>query len=127
MTLNLILGAAQSALESCIVEGLQQIVESAGLKGFESVLIVSSNENHGRRHIPAKHFENVKSVALGHLNIQENEVRLRPAYLFERLKPRSGFSDDFNVKMAPQQNSQVRTGERLIVNNHGSHNGARFF
>ncbi len=44
---NSFLGTRKGALESCIVEGLQEIVERTGLKGAQCVLIVSGDEDDG--------------------------------------------------------------------------------
>src|SRR6516225_8914432 len=97
---DFILRATQSAFESGIVERLQQIIERARFKSSKSVLVVSGNENHGRRHIAAQHFENIESVASGHLHVEENQVRLCSANFGERLQPGSRLSHNLDLRMA---------------------------
>ena len=84
--LDLVLRAAESAFESIIVEGLQQVIERPSFEGPEGILIVGSYEDHRRRRVSAEHFEHVKSVAFRHLNIEEHQVGLRSTDRFERLK-----------------------------------------
>ena len=42
-----LLGAFEGAGEAGIVEGLEEIVEGAGVKGFERILIVGRHEDDG--------------------------------------------------------------------------------
>jgi hypothetical protein len=112
---ELLFGAVERAMEAGIVEGFQEIVEGSCFEGAQGILIVGGNENDGWRKIAAEEFEKVEAVALGHLDVEENQVRLGFADLRQGLGSRATLACDFDFRIEPQKYPEVAAGQRFIV------------
>jgi hypothetical protein len=65
----------------------QEIVNRAYLKGFESILVIRGNENDQWDSRPGQLVQNFKTVQSGHLDIEQNKIRLLALYGFQCLYP----------------------------------------
>src|ERR1700688_4760028 len=81
-----LLGAVECPLESSVVEWLQEIIEGSCVESPQRVFVISRDKYDGGRHL-AQHLEHVKPVALRHLDVEEDHVRLQVANLQECLMP----------------------------------------
>ena len=76
---NFFPGAVEGEIEPRVVEWFEQVVEGSGLEGAQGVPVVGGDEDDGRRNITAEKFKHVEAVALGHLDVEEEEVRFGAA------------------------------------------------
>ena len=123
---NSFFGARKGAIESCIVEGLQKIVERTRLEGAQCVLIVSGDEDDGGWQLSAKQLEHIETIAFGHLYVEENEIRFLAANLGESLCSRTALGDDFDILITPQQDSKIGARGRLVVHDQRAYSGDAF-
>lgn len=112
-------GAFEGEVESCVVEGLEEIVEGSGFEGAQGVLIVCGDEDYGGRHVVAEEFEYIEAVALGHLNVEEEKVGLEGADRRGRVDTGAAFGEDFNCGIAAQEDCEIGSRERFIVDDDG--------
>src|SRR6185369_2570313 len=114
------LGSFQSLLESVTVEGLQQIVERVHLEGFQSILIVGSDEDHGGHSFSADSFDYFKTIHRRHLDVEENEVGTQLANGTNCFVSIRAFANHFNTGIVRQQTLDSSAGEWFIVDDQGS-------
>jgi hypothetical protein len=109
----------EGEVEACIVEGLEEIVEGSGFEGAKGVLIVGSDEDDGGRDIVAEEFEHVEAVALGHLNVEKEEVGLELADEGGGFDAGAALGQDFDRGVAAQEDGEIASGEGFVVNDDG--------
>src|SRR6266550_901304 len=124
---NSFLGAGERPVKASIVKRLQQVVECPRIERAHRVLIVRRDEHYGGRQVIAQEFEYIEAVTLRHLHIEEDEVGLLAANLFEAFLPRPTFADVLNFGIEPQQHSQIAARERLIVYHQRTYPGRASF
>ena len=77
--------ALQRRAEALVVERLQQVVQRMRLEGAQGELVVGGHEDHHGHTTDADRLQHVEAVDLGHLNVQEEQIRWR---LFEASRSR---------------------------------------
>ena len=102
LVVDLLLGAEQGPLEAYVVEWLQEIVESSGIKGAHRVLVVCSDEDNRFGPGASQQFEHVESVTLGHLNIKEEEVGIAGPNLNQSFGSGTALGDGSNIRIESQ-------------------------
>jgi hypothetical protein len=90
-------GAVEGEIEAGVVEGLQEIVQGSGFKGSQGVLVVGGYEDYGWRDVVAQKLQDVESVALWHLDVEEDEVGLCASDECRGVRAGAAFADDFNA------------------------------
>jgi hypothetical protein len=65
--------------------------------------------------IAAQQLKHVESIVLGHLHVEEHEVGPRAANLRDRLGTRTALLHGRDVRVSAQQNREVATRERLVI------------
>jgi len=107
--------ALERLLEAGLVERLEQVVEGAHLEGAQRVGLVSGDEHHEREALAADRLHHGKPVPLGHLHVEEHQVRrLAPDGLDGR-PPVAALGDHLHVRLAGQQRNDRLAPERLVV------------
>jgi hypothetical protein len=81
-----LLGALERTLKPRIGEGLQQVIEGASLECAQRVVVMRGYEDDDRRLIATQQLENIESIALRHLYVEEYKVRPRGPNLSDRLR-----------------------------------------
>ena len=110
-----LLGALEGEFEACVVEWLEEIVERSGFEGAQGVLVVGGDEDDGGRDIVAEQFEHVEAVALGHLNVEEEQVGFGAANLCRAPLRRSRIRRRFRSPDRSRRDGEVAARERLVV------------
>ena len=67
--------ALQRALEALRAEGLEQVVHGVGVEGAHGVLVVGGDEDDHRRLRGFDQFQHFEAIQLGHLDVEEEQVR----------------------------------------------------
>ena len=70
----------QRALEPQFFDRLEKIVDGIRLKSAKRVLLVGGRKDHGRFVLRVNLPQDIKAVPVGHLNVQEKEVRIKLFY-----------------------------------------------
>jgi hypothetical protein len=120
-------GAFESEVESRVVEWLEEIVESSGLEGAQGVLIVGCDEDNGGRDIVAEKFEYVEAVALWHLDVEEEKIGFVGANFREGVYAGGAFSDDFDIGIETEEDGEIASCERFVVDDDGGEPDGVFF
>ena len=95
--------AAEGSREAVLVERLQDVVECMRLERLHRELVVCGHEDHDGRCIGAERFEDAEAVALGDVDVQEEQLRLRVMdHLHGRITV-PGFRDDLDVGLFRQE------------------------
>ena len=69
------LSACEGGFEPFVAEGFKQIIERVGLKGADGVLVVCGNKDGERHGVCPNSFDHFQAVELGHLHIEEDEIK----------------------------------------------------
>jgi len=72
-----LLRARQRLRETAVVEGLEQVVERVDFEGADGVAVVGGDEDDGGHRVRADLFQHRKAIDLGHLDVEEEEIRTR--------------------------------------------------
>src|ERR1700751_2229021 len=87
-------------------------------EGSNRVIVVRGDEYDGGA--GADQLENFKTVELGHLNIQENEIGFQFGDGLDGFEAVGAFRGDFNLRMRGEKFAQYLAGELLVVDDHGA-------
>src|SRR6266481_2774454 len=88
------LGARNGAMKARVIERFEEIVQSAGIEGAQRIMIVSGDENNGRRKRRAQALQNIEAIAFGHLNIEKDQIGALVANDRDGVCARSALRDD---------------------------------
>src|SRR5690348_6633238 len=80
-------------IEAGLAEGLQQIVERANIESLQCMLVIRSCEYNIGSMFRLNGFQNVKTVYLWHLYVEEHNVRALSADHFDRRARICAFSN----------------------------------
>src|SRR5262249_54136463 len=72
---NAVTGSINSTIKAVVIKGFQQVIQSAGLKGLQRVLVVGGYEYDCRRKFTTQEFQHIEAIALWHLNVEKDQVR----------------------------------------------------
>lgn len=64
-----------------------------------------------------EHADHLQTADARHLDIQKQHVRAQLMYRANRLDGIPAFANDLNIRLGLQQNTQVFTRQRLVVDN----------
>lgn len=113
-------GAAESAFETGIIKGFQQVVERAGLERAQGELIMRGDKDSRGRKIGAEHFKKIESVVVGHLNVKENQVRPDAVDGCEGLSAGAAFANELDFRIALEEYRQAAPSQWFIVNDYST-------
>ena len=83
----------------------------------QSIFVIGGDKDHGP--IRANQFQHFKSIQLGHLNVEKDQVGLQFGYRFHGFESIGAFRDNFNFRMTRQEFQQHLAREFLIVDDYG--------
>src|SRR5579871_926205 len=118
---DVLFGTVQGALEASVVEWFQQIVESACLECAQSVLVVGSHEDQGRRQVRTQPFQDVEAVTFRHLHVEKNNFRLLPGNFAQGLHSTAAFAYQDNFRVLLEQQSEVCARQRFVIDDRYSY------
>src|SRR5689334_16469040 len=107
-------------MKTCIIKRLEQVIEGADLKRLERVLVISGHKDNHRQRLSGEMLQRLKAVHLRHLHIEENQIGRQRANARYCLRAITAFFDEFDVRVAFEQDAEVTPRQRLIINNNGS-------
>jgi hypothetical protein len=110
---------ADRALEPPLVEGLEQIVGRDHLERFEGILVVGRYENDRRHLVDADPLDHAEAIAAGHLDIEEDHVRLQVPNGGHGLTGVPTLADDLHVGELGQHAAQEAPRDRLVIHHEG--------
>jgi hypothetical protein len=71
----------------------------------------------------AQQFKHIEAVALRHLNVEKNQVRMRSVDRGQRFGARRALGDDFNFWIKSQEHGKVAASQRFVVHDDGLNPG----
>lgn len=110
--------------QAFLANGLEQVIRCASLKGAQGVMVVGRHKDDAGRERgeTAHHFE---AIAVGHLDIEEDQVRMSGANQFDGLRSGAGVAGDLDARNLGEFFREHLAGDRLIVHNNRSERGIR--
>ncbi len=115
---DFVFGAGEGAVEAGVVVGLEQVIQRPGLEGADGILVICGYKYDGGRSVVAEELENIESVRLRHLHIEEEEVGAGRADGGGGLDAGAAFAGEFDAGIEAEEAGDVAAGERLIIHNH---------
>ena len=106
-------GSCQRLGQALRAERLQQVVDRVHLKGLDRVLVVGGDEDH--RCLAADQLENVEAIEFRHLDVEEEQIGLLFGDGLHRLEAVAALGNHLDIGMLPEQLSQQRPRQLLIV------------
>lgn len=108
-------GPGQCLFEPLVVVGLQEIIDGGHVERLNGVLVVSGRKD-DRRHVLRPHLaHHVDPREAGHLDIEEDEVRVQAVDDFDRFAAVRGLADDLGARLAGEQILQPLPGRLFVV------------
>ena len=86
-------------------------------KGLHRVLVKRGKEDNIGPMLRIEHADHLQTADARHLDIQKQHVRAQLMYRANRLDGIPAFANDLNIRLGLQQNTQVFTRQRLVVDN----------
>src|SRR6266545_4313827 len=83
--------------EAQLINRLEEIVERAYFERIYGILVESSHENHRRHVFGTDRRDDVEAIELGHLDIEEDKIRLEVANCRNRLSARLALAENHHV------------------------------
>ena len=80
------------------------------------------DERHARR---TDGLDDLEAARAGHLDVEEDQVRLQPADGIDRLGPGGALGDDLQPVFRREQRAQPLASERLVVGDEDAHLAVR--
>src|ERR1700682_4553181 len=68
------LGPLDGLLQTSFVDRFQEVIDSSGFKGLNSILVESSHDNDNRQRCSAQASDHFKAAHYGHLQVEKNQV-----------------------------------------------------
>ena len=102
---HLVLGPLEGFLEAFPVEGLQQVIEGVHLEGAQGVVVVGGASVHSAQHGEAVH--------LGHLHVEEQQVRRVLLDGGHSLAPIGALADNLDVAVGGEQRQPAKISNPL--------------
>ncbi len=106
--------SAKSFLEPLVVERLDQVVDGGEVEGSDGV-IVGGGEDDRRHVVRADVADHLESGFSGHLDIEEDEIRLQLANRRNRRQSIVGSAHDLDVVFVREQILEPLAGQALVV------------
>lgn len=94
---------------------LQEVIERAGVKGAQGMLVVGRDENDGRQLLRPQGVEHVEPVHPRHLDVQEYQVRLVFADGGHRRRAVPAFAGYLYIRLGREQRAETLAPERLVI------------
>ena len=108
-------GPLQGSCEARLIDRLEQVIQRAGFEGSQGVLVVGGDEDDSGRQVRAKHLQHIEATALGHFDIEKDQVRFLFAYIPQSVGAGAALSQQLNFGFCPQKCEDVAARQRLIV------------
>ena len=108
----------QRVAQPRLVDGLQQVVDGVQLEGPHRVFLVSRDERDQRHFVLLEGADHAEPVELGHVQVEQRQVRLLLHDQRHRLPARIRFADDADVVEAAEERGEERSRRPLVVGDH---------
>ena len=116
-----ILRAPDRSNHALVVERFEQIVERLNLECANRVLFEGRNEDDGGRTLAARCSRDRKAVEIGHLNVEEDEIRRAATQQFDRVAAIRALVDPHDAADLLQYAFEPPARRRLVVNDDRAH------
>jgi hypothetical protein len=90
-------GTLHGDVESLVVHGLKEIIQSVHLESPQCMLLVSGKKDYRRQVLFRQGSKNLKAVHAGHLHIEKDDVRSKLKDLLDCRRAVVAFSDDLHI------------------------------
>ena len=110
-----IAGPGDGARQPIGSEGLEEVVDGVGVEGADRVVIVGGDEDGDGHLFDSNGFEDLETVHLRHLNIEEDEVGIELLNGVHGGFAVAALADDADVAIALEQAQQSRTREGFVI------------
>ena len=107
---------SQRLAESFAPHRLEQIVERVHLERLERIFVVGGHEHDRRRRL--EQLQNLEAVQLGHLDVEQDQVRGQLADPFHRFEAVGAVGHDLDVRLLRQVLAQQRARRLFVVHHH---------
>ncbi len=125
LTLEILPGAYERFVEALAVERLQQVVERVDVEGAQRVVIErrhKHDERHARR---TDGLDDLETARAGHLDVEEDQVRLQPPDGIDRLGPGGALGDDLQPVFRREERAQPLASKGLVIGDEDAHLAVR--
>src|SRR6185436_14162461 len=107
--------AVKRLVEPLAVKRLQQVIKRINFKGPQRILIECRDKDDKRHRFGAGCFKDGEAVQLGHLYIEEDQLRFEFANEGDGFAAVRALSRDLDLRVAGQHASDPAASERLVV------------
>ena len=106
--------------DTLFVEGLEKVINRVYFEGFDGILIEGGGEDNFRKRnlLIEQFFDYAKAVQAGHLDIEENQVRIVLADKVYGFDAVLALRYDINIADAFEQVREFVAGELLVVHDY---------
>ncbi len=112
--------AVHGLFEPRQVHRLQQVVHRVDLEGLDRALVVGRHEDHlGTGGLGGQLPRRLEPGEPGHLQVQEDHVRMEPGHRFEGLDAVVGLAGHLDAFHLAKEVAQLVAGELLVVDDEG--------
>jgi hypothetical protein len=101
--------------EALLSDRLQQVVHCRNLERTDRVFVVCRDENHGRHPVCPNSVNDGEAVNARHLDVEQDEVRLRVANGGDRFAAIPSLRDRLDAGVPAEEQLQPVTRQRLVV------------
>ena len=106
-------------VQAIVLDGLEQVVKRIGLERLDGIFIECSNKHDGGHIFLLEFRKYIETAHTGHLDIQENKIRLQFSDALQGLPPVLCFRYDCEIVYFVEPVLQSTAGQRLVVDNDG--------
>lgn len=111
----------QGGFEAFAAHGLEEVVESADIEGFEGVPVIGRDEDDGGAVMGFELAGDGEAVKAGHLEIEEDDVGAEAVDQLDGFESVVGFTDDRNAADLFELLTEDLAGDRFVVGNESAH------
>src|SRR2546423_1229188 len=117
----LALRASKRLVESLVRERLEQVVERADLEGPQRVAVPRGDENQDGRALKVYRFQNLETVLVRHLHVEQDEVGRETFDALDRRATVAALPDDFQFRVTREERANTFARVQLVVNDQRSY------
>ncbi len=110
-------GPFQGAREALRAERFKKIVHGVGIEGAHGVLVVGGDEDDRRTGVDQ--LQNLESVQLGHLNVQEHDIRRGFRNSLHGLEAVGAFGRNFDFRVGTEHFPKETARQRFVIDDYG--------
>src|SRR5258706_16085265 len=109
-------GAVERFLETLAIEWFKKVIDRMNFESLQCECVVGRHKNHSGHMAVLEMTQDAEAIELGHLNIQEHQVRLLFSNRFNGSQAIIAFADELDIRLLLKQGTDALASERFIIN-----------